>query len=623
MATVLLALGLAASAAAPALADGAVAPVSTQPAANSVVAKAPSQLSITLPTAVGAGGKATVFGVDHTVVTTGALVPSAADPATATLALPSVKKGLYTVVWTAASGASTGTFAFSVDPTGAVETVKQVQPVIALHPIQSIVVSWIPWIAVMVLGGVLALRFLVVAPVIGRFLSGGEAGATQSAVDRRLVRVAAAAAAVLVVADLAELAYGVGKDHFAFGQLNEVFTSDWAGFLPAARVGAAVVAFVLLAAVALRPAQLGRLARPLMLAGLVLALVELVARVLPSAPPADVTRTTVTDVMTVAHLFAATFWIGGLVGMVCIAATSLVPAERRREFWPATVRRFSIVAMACVGAITLSGLWLYWVHVDGLGQLLSTLYGRTLGVKLLLFAGLLALGAFHEFLLMPKVEAYRAAGQGQPVMRLVAQNFRAAVAVEVVLGIAILLVVPMLAGSARNQAFQTAAADLTRTAKAGDVSVTLLPSGLVAGRADYDVTVSKPDAKQVTLSFASGALGVPAQSVEAKSLGGGQFRATGFYTPMAGSWDVKVAVDGGATPASFTLPVKAKAAKLAKAAPPVFTGTTWIWGIGETLLLVAGLLGSAWASRRISERRAANALMAAARQTGELQPSNR
>jgi putative copper export protein len=110
--------------------------------------------------------------------------------------------------------------------------------------------------------------------------------------------------------------------------------------------------------------------------------------------------------------------------------------------------------MSCVAAITLSGLFLYWQHVDGPSQLLTTMYGRVLGVKILLFGALLLLGVFNQFWLHPRIEALRASGDERPLRSILLRQFPAVVGLEVLLGLSVLFVAPFLHGSARNQAYQ-------------------------------------------------------------------------------------------------------------------------------------------------------------------------
>jgi hypothetical protein len=114
--------------------------------------------------------------------------------------------------------------------------------------------------------------------------------------------------------------------------------------------------------------------------------------------------------------------------------------------------------MTCVTALALSGLFLYWEHVDGPSQLLSTMYGRVLGVKILIFGTLLLLGMVNQFWLHPRIEAFRGSGDQRPLHTILVRQFPVVVAVELLLGMTVLFVAPFLHGSARNQAFQTNAA---------------------------------------------------------------------------------------------------------------------------------------------------------------------
>lgn len=148
-----------------------------------------------------------------------------------------------------------------------------------------------------------------------------------------------------------------------------------------------------------------------------------------------------------------------------------------------------MTAMACVGVVTLSGLWLYWTHVGAISQLRSSLYGRSLTVKLVLVALLVALGGFNHLWLKLRVEGMHATHNGSRINSLVDRHFRGVVAVEVLLGVGVLFVVPYLSGSARNQVFQTKIADISQTKTAGAAIVKFTPSGLQPGLTNYDVTV--------------------------------------------------------------------------------------------------------------------------------------
>ncbi|HEY4331303.1 MAG TPA: CopD family protein, partial [Ilumatobacteraceae bacterium] len=338
--------------------------------------------------------------------------------------------------------------------------------------------------------------------------------------------------------------------------------------------------------------------KAIMAAALALGLVEMVLRNVPAAVPVNKPRTTFGDVFTFVHIASGGVWIGGLVGLAALAIGRAVPNGVRAAFWPGAIRRFSLTAMSCVGLTVLSGMWLAWVHIGAISQLGTTLYGRTVLLKVCMVAALVALGGFNHLWLRPRLEAMRAAGDERSIVSIVGHHFRSVVAAEVVLGACVLFVVPYLSGSARNQDFQKKAADISQTAAITGGHVTFTPSGLQPGLTDYDVSVSGSTPQAITLSFASADLGAPAQTVVAKSVGAGHFRAEGLYTPIVGTWDVGVAIDQAPVVAHFADTVTAKAAKLPKSLPPRITAQTWLAGTAIVLVVIGALAAAAGTGRR-------------------------
>jgi uncharacterized membrane protein len=158
------------------------------------------------------------------------------------------------------------------------------------------------------------------------------------------------------------------------------------------------------------------------------------------------------------HLLGGSVWIGGLIGLLLLTVPGAIDRTQRSAFWSPAIRRFSVAAMSCVASITLSGLFLYWEHVDGPSQLFTTMYGRVLGVKILIFGTMLLLGMVNQFWLHPRISALRTAGDDRPILTLLARRFPVLIALEVLLGLTVMLVAPFLHGSARSQAFQADAA---------------------------------------------------------------------------------------------------------------------------------------------------------------------
>jgi putative copper export protein/methionine-rich copper-binding protein CopC len=577
-------------------------PVVTEPADNTVIQVAPSQIVVRFPVAVNPlGSTAVVYSATHTTVASGPLSPSPADPTALVIGVPKLDKGVYTAVWSLADGQA-GNFAFQVDPSGASPvTVTRTVPDFPLSPVARVLIAWVPMVAVMIFVGTLMIRFVVTSGAARRIADSSVAAAVRDTADRRLLRIGAVAVMVFLPATVTQAAFQAGKGTVAYSKIWDMVTADGSQMWMVRLIVTALAALLVVLA-AIRPPRQALAMSQILLAGLALGLVELLARVLPSSKPADVTQAAINSASAFGHLVGSALWIGGMVALVALALPNVAPAAVCRPFWFAVIRRFSTLAMISVVVLTMSGLWLYWKHVGDLSQLITTVYGQTLTLKLILFGGLLLLGAIHQFWLLPRMEIARATGNDGRLLTLVTKRFQSIIVAEVVLGLAVLFVVPFLSGSARSQDIQTKAANLTQTAMAGPVTVSLTFSGLQPGLTDYNVAISDHTPARVVLSFASDALRVPRKEVLATALGGGRYRVSGFYTPMAGDWQVTVAVAGQTQQAAFTENVTVKPAKLPKAPPVTPTWTTWAFGAAELLLILLTLLAVTRVSRRMSTR---------------------
>jgi putative copper export protein/methionine-rich copper-binding protein CopC len=561
----------------------------TIPAANEVLTSAPSQISV-IPQNAATSGTAAVLDSAGKQVAGGQLKP--AGGGMLALAVPGLGRGVYLVKWSA--GAESAAFAFDVAGAGtSPATVVQPKPSTPLGPIEDDVVEWVPFVAIMAFVGILFLRFFVSAPAARR--------ATNPAVldssDRRLVRLAAAAIVVFIPTSLAQISYDEGS--FDFGVIWSSLGADGDGHVVAARLVLTLIAALCVVPMAFRRA---RPRVPLLAIGLGSGLLELALREVPTEKPPNVPRTVWNDVLYIGHLWGAAIWIGGLIALTGLVIGKAIPPDARRDFWPPAVRRFSTTAMGAVAALVLSGLWLYWAHVDGWSQMLHTMYGRTLLVKLIVVAVLILIGALNQFWLMPRLDSYQSRGNDGAVNHAIARDFRVTIAVEVLLGVAVLFIAPLLGGSARNQAFQASPAALAQSATVDGIKVELTPSALQPGLVDYQVKLSGTTASEVTLNFAAAKLGIPAQQVTATAIGDDTFRAVGYYAPVVGDWQVTVQTDNLA-PAVFDLPISAEPAELGKSLPPKVKWTTWVFGIGETLLVAIALFTSLRISRRLTASR--------------------
>ncbi|MEU3980463.1 CopD family protein [Streptomyces sp. NPDC026672] len=325
-------------------------------------------------------------------------------------------------------------------------------PSTPLGPFEDSAVAWAAWATLMGFVGLTALALVSAGPPARRI--GAD---TLAAVTTRLSRAAVVLGLLAVPAVLTDLAHGASEDGVGYdygAAWNTLYDGSNAGRLSGLEVTLVLAGAVVLVPLCARRTAAGPARRWLLAVGLGAGAVALGTTKFPDEVPDDWGRTVFETLMWMLHLLGGAVWLGGLAGLALLALPGAVGPDDRGAFWSPSIRRFSVGAMSCVAAIALSGLFLYWEHVDGPSQLLTTMYGRVLGVKILIFGVLLLLGGFNQFWLHPRIDALRAAGDVRPLRTILVREFPMVVTVETLLGAALLFVAPFLHGSARNQAFQ-------------------------------------------------------------------------------------------------------------------------------------------------------------------------
>lgn len=556
-----------------------------------------------------------LFTTAHESVPVGPL-RSSGDPTSLLLDLPNLTPGVYSLIWQSAT-ASSGSLAFVYDPAQqSPQIVVQPQPQFTLPPLDRVIPRWLVYTAVLAGLGSLALRLMVWSPVLRELGSSAQAEDTwRLRVERRLSWLTTGALLLWVPSTLAQVAWEAASaskrafaDGFQPGLLGSYLTASAAGPLWTVRlVLMAGACLSYLAAVAVQRGPARRRAtysRGLLWTTLGLCAVELLARTLPGDLASDVPRGVFTWLLDWAHLLGAGLWVGGLLGLAVTA--SLLRPSRGAAPGAAlrVIRRFSNVALVCVGVLTLSGLWMGWLHVGSPELLITTLYGRTLLVKLGLVLVLVVLGGVNLLHVLPGLEAARTLDPDRPSLVVAAlRHFRGVIVLEAVLGVAILAIVPFLSGSARNQDAQLRSANLTQTAVVGTTPISLRPSALQPALVEYDVVLppGSPD-QRVALSFSSAELGVPPKEVVAVARGNGEYQATGLYTPMVGQWQVQIHLGQPGDERTATLPLSVRPGPVTpppNSTPPIVP-SIWLAGAIEVVSVV-GLLGLAtWFSRRLA-----------------------
>jgi copper transport protein len=242
------------------------------------------------------------------------------------------------------------------------------------------------------------------------------------------------------------------------------------------------------------------------------------------------------------HLAGMVAWVGGLIPLafaVSIARHQPENALPLAFFIP----RFSVVALSSVAVLSISGLYSYTLTINHLDLLIATTYGRSLLIKLTLFAILLVLGAVNLFLLSPRL---RATGNHMAV------SFSRTVRTELIFGILLLLVVGVMTSVAPAktawEAHEKLFIGMVREERLDDVQLTLRIAPYQVGDNEFavDVVDNRPGAKAVEgaillrlkrLDVDTGILQIETQTEE-----GQRFTARGSYLSTLGVWELEVIV---------------------------------------------------------------------------------
>jgi copper transport protein len=254
------------------------------------------------------------------------------------------------------------------------------------------------------------------------------------------------------------------------------------------------------------------------------------------------------------HLLGASFWLGGLLQMV-ITISSLYRSEKSRE-WIANllavlIPRFSLLAIASIAAIGITGFFAAYILLKNFEALLSTSYGVTLILKLILIIPMILLGALSQFKIhsaLIRTFSLKAAG-----------NFLRSIKIEAILGAAVLLTVGLLTSTpppltyvaqTQNQLptqTQHQNQQLVFTGVVDDVRIELEINPGYVGVNNFTVRLSDrwsgealPDIKSVLLKFTFKDQDIGTARTVAKLAGEGVYTVAGGYLSLPGRWDVLV-----------------------------------------------------------------------------------
>jgi copper transport protein len=473
-AAIAVAVGLVLAVAAPASAHATL--EGSTPAANDIVSRAPSQVTLTFDEAVGVSADSIrVFDPNGDRVDDGS-TKSTSDADVIEIGLRSgLGYGTYTVAWHVISADShpvEGAFVFSVGTSSATkvnENTINVKSSTAVGLFYG-ALRWLGYLGYALLFGGFA--FLAVC------WPGGAS-------DRRSFRLLAIGWTASLASAIGVLVVqGVYAGELPLGSALD--TSVLSGTL-GTRFGQAVVARLLLLALAapLLAATLNRLPNATARGRAYFVAAVGVLGVLGAATwaAADHASTGLQVPIAVfsdlAHLTSMGLWLGGLAMLLLVVCRPATDSTRDLATAVTSVQRFSRLALVCIGALVASGIYQTWRNVGSWAALSSTPYGRMVVLKIGGLCILAGLGWMARDWIRRTVEhtgrvAVAQAQRMEPAGLLA--KLRRSAALEALVALVILGISSVLVGSQPGrtvQAAQTGPTNVTLDYDTGTASGTI------------------------------------------------------------------------------------------------------------------------------------------------------
>lgn len=144
------------------------------------------------------------------------------------------------------------------------------------------------------------------------------------------------------------------------------------------------------------------------------------------------------------HILAAILWLGGMLFLAAVALPALRRMDdprQRARLLSEVGRRFRVVGWACIGVLVLTGVlnaagrW-GWANLANPSFWRSEA-GTLLGMKLILVTLMLAMSAYHDFALGPRLATLGHSSPGDPSLPQLRRRTVALARVEAVLGLAV------------------------------------------------------------------------------------------------------------------------------------------------------------------------------------------
>lgn len=250
------------------------------------------------------------------------------------------------------------------------------------------------------------------------------------------------------------------------------------------------------------------------------------------------------------HLLATSLWIGGLAAFIAIIQPIRRTVNPSAQALARLIGQFTNYARICIVTLALTGLYSAWLHVGSLEALTNTLYGRTLILKLLLFAPVIVIAAINMIYTHRGLDRGRLDWIGR---------FRGLLGAEIALTLGVLIAVGIMtsiqpartalaAQPSSGEGSSTAPVPYSDMYMSPDVHVMLDISPGWVGTNTFTVTLADlagnwiTDASLVRLRMEPESANVGQSELKLEHTVDGTYTARGANLNLAGSWNVRLNV---------------------------------------------------------------------------------
>ena len=468
------------------------------------------------------------------------------NPEVMSVSLRPLADGTYTVGWKNVSTVDghrvRGSFVFSVgEPSGGTAAIA-VEESLFQSPIEP-VVRWLVLLGVLVVAGAASFELAVAGPVLKRR---GFNDRLRLLWELRSTRLKATALCLLILASAVQLVMQASAIYeqpilsVLRGPVGTVLAeTDW-GRLWVWRMGlAADIAGVMFAQVRRYGPETG-----LALFSLGLGVGLLATLSLTSHAAATVGIRGPAVASDLLHMVAASVWVGGLAGLLLLAATTVttLAGPQRRRVLAAVVPRFSVLAGLSAATLVVTGAYSAWAQVT-IVEALAVPYGTTLLAKIAFVCGLLVLGAVNLLWVKPRLATDDSAARW--LRRLVGAEVT--VAVLIVLSVGFLTALePARQVASRQGLGLPDSIGFSETVEGADLALRIEPGSVGPNRFEISLAdrLGKPidNASEVNVrvSYLDDDLGE--QVLQAAPVGRGLYVAEEGRFSMAGAWQAELVV---------------------------------------------------------------------------------